>query len=126
MSKTTDRLERLVKAARKVDQLVNGREVPDPVPMTAGLDLKQPESIQHMLQRMVKQHVSALAQSEGYESIDEAMDFDTGEDMELKNPYDIDNFIPTSGQNTDSDNNVNSGDTSEDSTDVTEVTNNAE
>jgi hypothetical protein len=121
-----ERLKNLEFAARKVDSLLDGREVLDSVPLNANLNLNKPESITAMIKRLVKTHVSVLQESEGYESFEEAMDFDTGEDAELKTAYDIDEYLDSGYDNhdkesTSKDTDDSSGDTVNDSTDVEEV-----
>lgn len=89
-----DRLKNLEYAARRVDKLTdNGREQLDSEPLAASLDFKQPETLQQMLQRMVRSHVSAIAQTEGYETLEESMDFDV-EGADLPTDYEIDESLP--------------------------------
>lgn len=94
MDKATERLERLEFATRKADALLNGREVPDDVPLAATLKLPKQESLSDMIQRLVRTNISALAASEGYETFEEANDFDIGDDPELKGEYEIDDELP--------------------------------
>jgi hypothetical protein len=90
----TERLKNLEFAARKVDSHVNGREVLDSTPLAKSLDIRPPESLQTMMQRMIRTHISALQASEGYETFEEANDFDTGDDPELRTEYEIDETLP--------------------------------
>jgi hypothetical protein len=90
----TERLKNLEFAARKVDSHVKGREVLDSTPLAKSLDIRPPESLQTMMQRMIRTHISALQASEGYETFEEANDFDTGDDPELRTEYEIDETLP--------------------------------
>lgn len=57
-----------------------GREIPDPRPMALFAGKVQPESLQSMMQRMIRETFSRLAVQEGEESFEEANDFDLEED----------------------------------------------
>jgi len=53
-----------------------GREIPDPTPMELAPGLVRPESLQSMMQRMIRQQLSQYAVDQGEESFDEANDFE--------------------------------------------------
>lgn len=58
-----------------------GREVLDPTPVALPVGWKRPESLQELVQRMVREHVSRVAAAEGEESFDEADDFEVEDDL---------------------------------------------
>lgn len=53
-----------------------GREIPDPRPMELSPGQARPETIQEMMQRLIRTHLSAAAQDHGAESFEESNDFD--------------------------------------------------
>lgn len=57
-----------------------GREIPDPRPLAVAPGTCQPESIQSMLERLVRNHLSRQAVDEGNESFDEANDFEVDDE----------------------------------------------
>lgn len=57
-----------------------GREIPDPRPMELVPGAVRPESIHSMIQRLIREQVSAAAVAEGEESFEEANDFDVEEE----------------------------------------------
>jgi hypothetical protein len=121
----TERLKNLEFAARKVDSHVKGREVLDSTPLAKSLDIRPPESLQTMMQRMIRTHISALQASEGYETFEEANDFDTGDDPELRTAYEIDESMPIGldyGENNVESSTVDSGVDNEPSTETTDDT----
>lgn len=68
-----------------------GREIPDPTPLAIPAGLKKPESMQDMIRRFVRIEASRIAQAEGYESFDEADDFevDDAEPDDVNTPYGV-------------------------------------
>lgn len=62
-----------------------GREIPDPKPMELVPGAYMPESLQSMMQRMIRDYVSAHAVEQGEESFEEANDFDC-DDSEFDDP----------------------------------------
>lgn len=57
-----------------------GREIPDPTPIEVAPGAIRPESLTSIMQRMIRQHLSQAAEEHGFESLEEANDFDVGED----------------------------------------------
>lgn len=53
-----------------------GREIPDPRPMELSPGQARPETIQEMMQRLIRTHLSQAAQDHGAESFEESNDFD--------------------------------------------------
>lgn len=53
-----------------------GREIPDPRPIELAPGAVRPESLQSMMQRLIREHISGMAVSEGEESFEEANDFE--------------------------------------------------
>lgn len=82
-------LSNIYKAARKVESLIDGREVPDSEPLFADIDIKQPEPIADMVKRLVRTAISNQAAADDYETFEEANDFDTGEDSSLRTEYEL-------------------------------------
>lgn len=54
----------------------NGHEVPDPTPMTVPAGFEKPESLRDQMLRMIRGHFLAQRSAEGYETPEEAEDFD--------------------------------------------------
>lgn len=52
-----------------------GQEIPDPTPVSMPLGYEKPESLESMVQRMVRIHISKQADVEGFETFEEAEDF---------------------------------------------------
>lgn len=77
----------------------NGHEIPDPRPMARPLHLSVPETLAQQIQRMVRSELSLRAQAQGFESFEEAEDFDVGDEPELSSPYELhdSNFEGTNG-----------------------------
>lgn len=59
-----------------------GLEVPDPNPMEVPLRLKAAPSMRDQIVEQISRYLSARAQDEGYESLEEAMDFDLGAELD--------------------------------------------
>lgn len=72
---------------RKVHELQNGIEVPDPEPAFVPTGLAKQESIQQMIRRMIRTEASLHADSLGQETFEEADDFDIGDDDEFESAY---------------------------------------
>lgn len=64
-----------------------GRELPDPTPVALPAGRRLPESLESMLARMVRGHVSQLAEREGLETFEEANDFEIESDDEPLTAY---------------------------------------
>lgn len=62
-----------------------GKEVNDPTPLFIAGESK-PLSLQEQIQRVLRVEVSKQAQDQGYESIEEAEDFDVEDSFDVKEP----------------------------------------
>lgn len=84
-----------VKAVRLDDK---GREVPSSERPVIPLGFKKPESLNEMVQRFVRHAVSVQAQQAGFESFEDADDFDVdGDDVLPDTPYETE-FDPLVGR----------------------------
>lgn len=70
-------------------------EYPDPNPLEWPAHMRRPESLQDMIKRMVRSQLSQAAQDEGYESFEEADDFEIDE-MEPDDfqAYEVKDMVP--------------------------------
>lgn len=59
-----------------------GQEIPDPTPVAMPLGYERPESMESMIARMVRLHISKQAQEDGFETFEEAEDFYAEDDDE--------------------------------------------
>lgn len=75
----------------------NGHEVGDPLPVAMPLGMKEPETLAHKIQRMVKSHISAAADAAGYETFEEGDDFNVDDDMDPDSPFELE-FDPILGR----------------------------
>ncbi|AZL82911.1 hypothetical protein [Apis mellifera associated microvirus 39] len=76
----------------------HGHEVPDPRPMAIPAGFRRPETLAEQVQRLVRTHISMQAQNEGFESFEEAEDFDIEDDHgEPTTPYETE-FDPVLGR----------------------------
>lgn len=73
--------------AGELDEL--GREVPDPRPVEWPLGLKAPLSIQDEIKRYVRAELSQAAGGAGFETFEEADDFDVDDEELLTSPYEL-------------------------------------
>lgn len=67
-----------------------GREIPDPTPIEVPAGARRPETLQEMVRRFMRVEMSKAGQAEGFESFEEADDFDVGDDDDLKSEYELD------------------------------------
>lgn len=75
-----------------------GWEVPDPRPVELPIGMTRPETVEQMIQRMVRGRLSDLAEEQGYETFDEANDFDVeDETFDPDTPYEVE-FDPFLGR----------------------------
>jgi len=65
----------------------NGHEIPDPTPLSLPLGFKKPEILAETVARLVRSEISRQAQLQGFETFEEAEDFDVGDDFEPGAPY---------------------------------------
>lgn len=67
---------------------MSGRhEKPDNTPVAIPLRFTRPETIAQQVQRLVVTQFSQMAQAQGFESFEEADDFDIGDDYDPTSPY---------------------------------------
>lgn len=64
-----------------------GKEFPNPVPMAPPLGFVPQPPIWEQIRAMVKREMSQVAEAEGFESEEEANDFDVGDDFDPSTPY---------------------------------------
>lgn len=68
-----------------------GEELMDPTPVALPMHFRRPESINDMMKRLIKTHLSKAAAAENSESFEEADDFNVeGEEKEPTTPYEDD------------------------------------
>lgn len=69
---------------------MSGRhEFPDPTPVEMPLGFSRPPTLQEEIQRIIRIQMSQQAQAEGFESFEEADDFDVDEDPDPLSPYEV-------------------------------------
>lgn len=62
---------------------MSGRyEDPDPTPVAVPLRYKRPPTLQEQIQRLIRSEAYSRRMDEGYESLEEADDFDVGDDFD--------------------------------------------
>lgn len=71
-----------------------GKEFPNPVPLEPPLGFVPQKPIHEQIRDMVVAQLSAQAAEAGEETMEEADDFDVGEDFDPHSPYELD-FEPT-------------------------------
>lgn len=75
-----------------------GREIPDPTPLSLPSGFKRPETLAEQVQRLVRNQISREAAEAGYETFDEAEDFDLPDDpTDPTTPYE-EYFDPVLGR----------------------------
>lgn len=87
----------LVKLMRK-NQTVDGRELPDPVPISPPLGfIEQPSMVDHIRAMVRSEHLRFAAEQAGAETFEESDDFDIPDDDEPLSAYDMaDDYEPVS------------------------------
>lgn len=73
-----------------MSEFKNGKEYVDPTPINVPIHLKRPDTLAEQVRRLVRGEISRQAQAEGHETFEEADDFDTGEDEDIRSPYELD------------------------------------
>lgn len=69
---------------------MSGRhEYPDPTPVEMPLGFKRPPTLQEEIQRIIRQQMSMQAEEAGFESFEEADDFEVDEDPDPLSPYEV-------------------------------------
>lgn len=73
-----------------------GRELPDPTPIAIPVGFNRPETLQEQIRRLVRNEFSQVAAATGFETFDEANDFDVPDaDAELHaTEYEMDPEVP--------------------------------
>src|SRR5262245_12009423 len=67
-----------VQASAGIDQ--QGKEVPDPVPMSPPIGYTPPQQLDELIRAYVRRELSAAAAQDDFETFDEADDFDIEDD----------------------------------------------
>lgn len=66
-----------------------GEELPDDTPIELPLKFKRPPTLQDQIKAMVRSEISRQAEEQGFESFDEADDFDVGDGEEVLSPHEL-------------------------------------
>jgi len=82
-------VDAIAKHPKKMPLNEHGQLVPDPVPMAPPIGFKAQPSMVELIRRQVEL-ASAEAKRAGQESLEEADDFDVGDDPEIASPYELD------------------------------------
>lgn len=80
MHKYINKAKKLVKVVRKGSLNENGYELLDPKPMAVPIGFEKPEPIEAKMQRLIRDHMSRIAEENGYETFEDAEDFDIIDD----------------------------------------------
>lgn len=75
----------------------DGFEVPDPKPVEMPTRLKLPQSRADQIRAFVRQEMSEQMHAQGFESFEEADDFDLPEGEDWASPYEVDFDPPPAG-----------------------------
>lgn len=82
----------------KIEHTASGREIVDNRPVEMPLGFKKPEPLSEQIQRMVRRELSRAAEQSGFESFDEANDFEVEDDLpDPGTPYEME-FDPVLGR----------------------------
>lgn len=68
----------------------HGREVPDPMPVAIPVQFQVPESLEDRIKRIIHSQLSVEADAAGFETFEEADDFDVGDDYDPRSPHELD------------------------------------
>ncbi|UDN67863.1 hypothetical protein [robinz microvirus RP_153] len=63
-----------------------GQELPEDTPVEWPLGVRRPETLQEQMRRLIRTEMSTRAAAEGYETFEEANDFDVDDDQDLVPP----------------------------------------
>lgn len=66
-----------------------GREIPDSTPLRLPAGFKRPETLAEQVQRLVRTHISRMAEEEGYETFEDADDFEVDDEFDPSTPYEM-------------------------------------
>ncbi|MEM2002482.1 MAG: hypothetical protein QXT77_07555, partial [Candidatus Methanomethylicaceae archaeon] len=64
-----------------------GHEALDPTPVVVPAGFKRPETLAEQVQRLVRTHISRQAEEAGFETFEDAEDFDVDDDFDPSTPY---------------------------------------
>lgn len=67
-----------------------GQLIPDPTPLAPPLGYKKQPSMAEIIREQIRVHMSNVASQQGFETFDEADDFDVGENDFPVSPHEID------------------------------------
>jgi hypothetical protein len=67
-----------------------GKEVIDTTPVELPLNWKRPVSLSERIRSAARQEISRLADEKGYETFEEADDFDVDDDFDPRSPWEMD------------------------------------
>lgn len=74
-----------------------GHELPDPTPLRLPSGFRRPETLQEQVARLVRTQISREAEEAGYETFEEAEDFDVDDDFDPSSPFET-IFDPVLGE----------------------------
>lgn len=75
----------------------HGREIPDPTPVTIPSGFRRPPTLQEQVQRLVRGELSRRAAEQGFETFEDADDFDVEGDEDPHTPFET-HFDPVLGK----------------------------
>lgn len=85
-----EKLRKIVSAHPKGKALdKDGRFYPDPTPVAPPVGFTDDIDMFERVRQMVRREMSVAAQGEGFETFEEADDFDVGDDVEPFSPYEL-------------------------------------
>lgn len=67
-----------------------GHEIPDKTPVAVPVGYRRPPSLTEQIRMLIRHQMSEQARGEGRETFEEADDFDTGVDDDIRSPYELD------------------------------------
>lgn len=82
---TPELIEHL-KSVQRCEYDPHGRELLNPVPMEVDVSLPKPLSLKERIQRILRTELSQQADAQGFETFEEANDFDVYDDFETPDP----------------------------------------
>lgn len=71
----------------------DGKEYPNPKGLTVDVDPDRPDNLREQIRRIVRTEVARAAVQSGYESFEEANDFEVDEDPEFKSAYEFQDMV---------------------------------
>lgn len=88
-------IEEYVEQKARLDK--NGHEILDPRPVEMPVGFHRPETLAEQIQRMVRTEFSEAASNAGFESFEDADDFDVEDEIDPGSPYEME-FDPVLGR----------------------------